>query len=260
VPMLLLLAAASVLSLQATEVRRVPAKDAEQGVASDGKVIYAINNHAIARIDANSGKEINRWDGDPEQFKHINSCVVDDGKLLCSASNFPNVPMQSYIERFDATSLQYLGRQTIEHGYGSLTWSMRHDGSWWACFANYDKHGGEPGRDHRYTTLVRYDAQWHEQAQWRFPDDVLDRMAPMSASGGAWGKDGLLYVNGHDKPELYAFRVPEGGGVLEHVATIATPTGGQAIGWDAKASRQLWTIDRAKTEVVASRIPAVSGQ
>ena len=28
----------------------------------------------------------------------------------------------------------------------ALTGLDRHDGSWWACFANYDAKGGEPGR------------------------------------------------------------------------------------------------------------------
>jgi hypothetical protein len=253
----LIAAAVAIVSLQAAEVRRLPARDADQGVASAGHSIYAVSNHAITRIDTDSGREIARWDGDPSLFPHINSCTADRGQLICAASNFPHVPMDSRIERFDAKTLRHLSTQALGHGYGSLTWTMRHDGFWWACFANYDGHGGEPGRDHRFTTLAQYDAHWHEVAQWRFPDDVLDRMAPKSASGGVWGKDGLLYVTGHDRPELYVLRVPQGGGVLEHVATVALPTDGQAIGWDARDPRLLWSIERPKRELVASRIPPV---
>ena len=251
---LLLLAAAS---LQANEVRRIPAADADQGVASDGRYLYAIDNHAIAKLDAATGKEVARWNGDPALFPHINSCTIDRSILVCAASNFPTTPMTSMIERFDAKTLRHISTQSLGHGYGSLTWVVRHDGDWWACFANYDGRGGEPGRDHRYTILVRYDRDWQEKAQWHFPPEVLERMAPRSASGGAWGDDGLLYVTGHDRPELYVLRVPAGGDVLQRVATITLPTGGQAIDWDGSTPRLLWSIERKTRQLVASKIPPV---
>lgn len=246
-----------VSAFTATEVKRVPAADADQGVAAAGRFVYAIDNHTIARIDPKTAKVLARWDGDPVKFKHLNSCTVDGRVLICAGSNYPDAPMLSQIERFDAETLAHLSTQQLGHGPGSLTWAMRHDGGWYACFANYDGHGGEPGRDHRLTMLVRYDDQWHEQARWTFPDSVLERMAPKSSSGGVWGTDGLLYVTGHDRPELYALRVPAGGGVMEHVATIATPTGGQAISWDGKDDRLLWSIERKTHELVASRVPEV---
>ncbi|WP_240320804.1 hypothetical protein [Sphingomonas crusticola] len=248
---------AAAMALQAQELRRIAAADADQGVASDGRHVYAIDNHTIAKIDARTGRQVARWTGDPAHFRHINSCTVEHATLICAASNYPDVPMASMIERFDARDLHHLGTQDIGHGQGSLTWVLRHKGSWWACFANYDGHGGEPGRDHRTTTLVRYDPEWHEQAQWAFPEAVLGRMAPKSASGGAWGKDGLLYVTGHDRAEVYALRVPDEGGVLELVAVIAMPTGGQAIDWDRQRPRTLWSIERATKELVASRVPPI---
>jgi len=251
---ILLLAA---LALQATEVGRIPAADAEQGVASDGRYLYAISNHAIARIDPETGRQVTRWDGDEARFPHINSCVADRTLLVCAASNYPGVPMTSMIERFEARTLRHLSTQQLGHGYGSLTWVTPHDGGWYACFANYDGKGGEPGRDHRYTTLVRYDRNWQEVAQWHFPPELLDRLAPRSASGGVWGEDGLLYVTGHDRPELYALRVPDGGGLMRLAATIAIPTNGQAIDWDRSAPRILWSIERKTRQLVASHIPPV---
>lgn len=246
------------VDLAATEIRRLPAADAGQGVASDGRSVYAIDNHAIARIDPMTGKILARWDGDPAKFKHINSCTIERAILVCAASNYPDVPMESLIERFDARALDHLSTRSLGHGPGSLTWTMRHGGAWWAGFANYDGRGGEAGRDHRATVVVRYDDAWREQARWTYPDSVLARMAPRSASGGVWGDDGLLYVTGHDRPELYVLRVPAGGGVMEHVATIAMPTGGQAIGWDGTQPRLLWSIERKSHELVASRIPPVA--
>jgi len=250
----LLLAAAA---LQASPVRRIPAADAEQGVASDGQHLYAIASHSIAQIDGTSGREVARWVGDPVQFPHINSCMIDQAILVCAASNFPGVPMQSMIERFDPKTLRHLSTQQLGHGYGSLTWVVPHDGDWWACFANYDGRGGEPGRDHRYTAIVKYDDQWREVGGYALPEAVLERMAPMSTSGGAWGDDDLLYVTGHDRPELYALRLPKAGSVLELVATIAIPFEGQAIDWDPKAKRLLWGISRKDRKAIAVTIPKV---
>ena len=247
---------ASVL-LPATEIKRLPAADAGQGVASDGHSLYAVGTHAIARIDPATGQELARWDGDARRFPHINSCTMDQTLLVCAASNFPGVPMTSMIERFEANKLRHISTQILEGDHGSLTWVVPHDGDWWACFANYDGNGGTPGRDHRYTILIHYDRHWQEVGQWRFPAEVLDRMAPRSASGGAWGDDGLLYVSGHDRPELYALRVPGNGGTLELAATIALSTEGQAIDWDRSTPRVLWSIERKTSMLVASKIPPI---
>jgi hypothetical protein len=249
------LAAFAMVSLHAVEVRRLQAVDAGQGVASGRLGLYAIDNRTIARIQ--DGKVAARWIGDPAKFKHLNSCILRGHKLVCAASNYPDVPQASRVETFDVRSLKHRSTRELGAGYGSLTWVDWRDGSWWACYANYDGKGGMPGRDHRATTLVRYDRNFGEQSHWLFPATVLERFAPRSASGGVWNKDGLLYVTGHDRPELYVLRVPTAGDTLEHVATIAIPTGGQAIGWDIHDSRLLWSIQRSTHEIVASRIPEV---
>lgn len=257
-PILLALAAAATLT--ATEVRRLPTTDAKQGVASGPAGLYAIDNRAIARLDAKTGKQIARWDGDEAHFKHLNSCIVKGAELVCAGSNYPDVPMESRVEIFDAATMVHKATKAIGLAYGSLTWADWHDGSWWLGFANYDGRGGVAGRDHRFTMLVRTTKDFREIAHWRFPDAVLERFSPRSASGGTWGSDGLLYVTGHDRPELYALRVPAKGDTLELVATIAIPTDGQAIGWDAKDKRLLWSIERKAREIVASRIPEVPAQ
>ena len=128
---------------------------------------------------------------------------------------------------------------------GSLTWVDRHAGAWWAMFANYDGRGGEPGRDHRHTILVRFDDQWRRAQSWTLPSSILERLAPMSISGGGWGPDGRLYLTGHDRPELYAVQLPSGGAVLDHVGTFGIEAAGQAIDWDESASGMLYGIDRS---------------
>lgn len=51
--------------------------------------------------------------------------------------------------------------------------------------------------------------------------------------------------------------LPEAGSILRHIATLATPTEGQAIAWDPKDKRLLWSIERKARELVGSRVPDV---
>jgi hypothetical protein len=233
------------------------AVEARQGVASDGTHAYAIDNSRIGKYDLKTGQRIATWEGEPALFPHMNACTLVDRKLLCAASNYPKVPMTSAIEIFDPVAMKHLSTISLGMGIGSLTWVSRKDGFWWAGFANYAGRGGEPGRDNRYTAIVKFDAQWRQIEGFNLPDAVLERMAPMSTSGGAWGDDGLLYVTGHDRPELYALRPPKAGSVLELVATIPIPFEGQAIDWDPKAKRLLWGISRKDRKAIAVTIPRV---
>jgi hypothetical protein len=176
-------------------------------------------------------------------------------ELVCASSNFPATPMTSTAEVFDRASLTHLRSVKLGRQVGSLTWLVRRDGFWWAGFANYDGKGGEPGRNHTYTALVKFDDAWRNLQQWRFPAAVLERFAPMSASGGVWGEDGLLYVSGHDNPEVYVLKVPEAGDTLELAAIIAAPIEGQAIAFDPRSPRTLFGINRKAAQVVAVKLP-----
>jgi hypothetical protein len=262
----LLLASTDVAPTPATlspviEAARFRAEEARQGVVADQRHVYAISNAEIGKYDRRTHKLIAKWQGDPARFRHMNSCILMASELVCAASNYPDVPMASSIEWFNAGNLAHVRTRSLGPGRGSLTWLDWHDGSWWACFANYSGKGGEPGHDTRYTTLVRYSPEYQEQGAWLFPATVLDRFAPYSSSGGVWGDDGLLYVTGHDRPELYALRVPPAGSILEHVATIPLVTDGQAIAWERGADRILWGIERKTKEAVAARVqPVLEGR
>lgn len=251
-------ASVSAQTIEAKEQRRYAAPEARQGVAVSKDRFYAIGNRRIAAYDRETGKLLARWSGNPRRFVHLNSCVVSGSELVCAHSNYPSIPMESSIEWFDARTLRHLRSRPMEKGIGSLTWVVPHEGSWWAAFANYDGKGGEPGRDHRATTLVRYDAAFNKNHSWRFPAKVLAQFAPYSTSGGAWGSDGLLYVTGHDRPVVYVLALQQDGSVLRSVATITVSTAGQAIAWDHWQERSIWSIDRTSSEVVVSKVPLVS--
>jgi hypothetical protein len=244
--------------LKTAEVRRLDAAEARQGVAADKDHLYAIDNGRIARYDKKTGVKQTEWTGDPARFPHLNACLVTGGELVCAGSNYPSVPQTSAVEVFDPVKMTHKRTIPLGPGVGSLTWVDRRDGFWWAMFANYDGKGGEPGRDHRWTTLVKFDDQWRRVGAWALPAAVLERMAPYSCSGGGFGDDGLLYVTGHDRPELYALAIPtEGGATLDFVATLSIPFEGQAVVWDPHDKRTLWGVNRATRQVVAVKVPPV---
>lgn len=258
--MLELIAAAVLALAPAQTLSRLPAPEANQGVAVDAGFIYAVDNSEIAKYDRATGAKVAAWTGDPATFPHLNSCAVIGAELVCASSNYPALPMQGSVEVFDPQRMVHLRSVALTPQPGSLTWVDRRDGAWWAGFANYDGRGGEPGRDHRFTTLLKFDDRWRVAGVWTFPDTVLARFKPKSASGGTWGADGRLYVTGHDLPEVYVLELPRVGTVLKHVATIPVAFEGQAIAFDRGADRVLFGISREKREVVAMKLPPVEGK
>ena len=165
--------------------------------------------------------------------------------------------MTSSVERFDTATMTHADNWSLGIRDGSLTWAEWFDGAWWLTFANYGGGRGHALRDWRWTRLERFDEARRVTDGWVFPKHVLARFAPMSSSGGAWGADGLLYVSGHDHRELYVLALPERASVLEHVATIAVPTAGQAFDFDPEQPRLLYSINRGTREVVVTRLPPV---
>ncbi|MBB4858710.1 hypothetical protein HNO88_002036 [Novosphingobium chloroacetimidivorans] len=238
----------------AETLRRIPAPEARQGVAVGPNDVWAIANYRIARYDKRTGEKRAAWAGDPQRFPHINSCALIARELVCAASNFPQVPQTSSVEIFDPQSLVHKRSVSLGMQIGSLTWVDRRDGAWWAMFANYDGKGGEPPRDHRHTQLVRFDDAWRRTESWALPRQILERIAPMSISGGGWGTDGRLYLSGHDLPELYAVTLPKGGATLDYRGTYAMAAEGQAIDWDESAPWHLWGIARKGGEMIEMRL------
>ena len=253
--MLEILFAAALALAPAQTLSRLPAPEANQGVAVDGAFVYAIGNSEIGKYDRATGQRVASWTGDPATFPHLNSCAVIGTELVCASSNYPATPMSSTVEVFDPVNMVHLRSTPLGRQPGSLTWVDRRDGAWWACFANYDERGGEPGRDHRFTTLLRFDDRWRVTGAWMFPKTVLAKFRPRSSSGGAWGPDGRLYVTGHDLPEVYVLEIPRIGNELRHVATVEVAAEGQAIAFDRSRPGVLYGISRAKREVVEMQLP-----
>jgi hypothetical protein len=136
-----------------------------------------------------------------------------------------------------------------------MTWLDRHDGSWWAGFANYDiLVEGEPYGETDNTQIVQLDDRFNVVAAYNIPQEILDRFKPMSNSGGSWGPDGRLWLTGHDLGEAYVMEVPEAGSELQWIATVELPgVEGQGIAWDRSGrGPTLWTIQRSTKQVNSS--------
>ena len=243
----------------ARTVRVYEAAEASQGVAADARHFYAVDNTTLAKYEIASGRRVAAWQGPRNGLiRHMNSCLADRGRLRCANSNYSLTPMGSSVEAFDAKALRHVESHSLGMlDEGSLTWFDRYRGGWIAGFAHYDGTGGVPFKDHRFSSVVIYDAEWRRTGGWLLPATVLERMAPYAASGGAIGPDGWLYLLGHDRPEMYVVARPPMGPTLIHVATIALEAEGQAFSWAQDGSRTVFTIDRRKRLVRTIEIPAV---
>ncbi len=243
-------------------VASFPAAEARQAVAVDADSFYAINSRAIARYDKKTGARIAVWsEAKDGPIVHLDSGVVVDGKLYTAHSNYPEWPMTSSVEIWDAATLKHVGTHSFGIDRGSLTWIDYHDGVWWGAFANYNRvfDRSPLAYGNKYNTqIVRFDADWRVAEAWVLPPELLEKFGDMSNSGGSWGPDGRLWITGHDEPEAYALALPEAGSVLRWVGTAPLDIAGQGIAWDRTQQNVIWGVvrDRQKGEnrVTAARV------
>jgi hypothetical protein len=238
------------------EVRRYDAPEATQAVAVDEHHFYAITNAAIAKYDRQTGQLVSRWQADEDTpLTHLNSGIIYGDRLYCAHSNYPEIPEASSIEIWDTRTMTHIDTHSLGVYEGSLTWVARDTDGWWAVFAHYSTQQDKNplAKSHRWTSLVRFDTAWRRQSGWIFPDEVLERFAPYSCSGGGWGPDGALYCTGHDRGEVYRLTLPQAGSTLRLTATLPAPVTGQGIAWEPDG-RQLWGIDRPKRQVIVCRL------
>jgi hypothetical protein len=231
------------------QIGEFPVAEANQGVGVDARHFYAVDNFAIGKYDKKTGKLVKKWQGDRKgPILHLDSAMVMDGKLYAAHSNYPQWPMTSSLEIFDAETLEHVGSHSFGIQWGSLTWVDWHDGHWWMTFANYDRPFGPnktPYGHKANTLMVKLTKDFRLVESWTLPKAILDRFEDMSNSGGSWGPDGYLYLTGHDPAELYRMRLPKAGSVLELVEIIPMNIRGQGIAWDRSQPGVIYGIIRA---------------
>ena len=224
-------------------------KEANQAVGVDANYFYAIDNYAIGKYDKKTGKLVKRWQGEKSgPILHLDSAMVMDGRIYCAHSNYPDWPMTSSLEVFDAATLEHVDSHSFGIQWGSLTWVDWHDGHWWMGFANYDRllgPGKTPYGHKANTVMVKLTRDFRPVESWTLPKALLDKFEDMSNSGGSWGPDGSLYLSGHDPAEIYRMRFPKAGSVLELAAVIPMNIRGQGIAWDRSQPGVIYGIVRA---------------
>jgi hypothetical protein len=224
-------------------------KEANQGIGVDAAHFYAVDNQVIAKYDKKTGALVKKWEGDKKgPILHLDSAMLMNGKLFAAHSNYPDWPMTSSVEIFDAETMRHIGTHSFGIQWGSLTWVDWHQDHWWMTFANYDKPFGPdktPYGRKVTTQMVKFTPDFRMVQAWVLPKQLLDRFEDMSNSGGSWGPDGFLYLTGHDPAELYRVRLPKAGSVLEVVDIIPMNVRGQGIAWDRSEPGVIYGIVRA---------------
>ncbi len=231
------------------------AMEAHQAVAVGANHFYAISSTAIGKYEKESGQLVDRWEASPKtNISHLDSGVIIDGKLYAAHSNYPEIPMTSSVEIWDAETMNHIDSHSFGIYRGSLTWIDRYNGAWWGVFAHYDEFESQIDKDNRWTTLVQFNDQWDEIESWVFPEEMLHRFGTKSNSGGSWGPDGKLYISGHDLPELYVMRLPDSGSTLKLLDILPIENEGQGIAWDRSEPGIIYSIKRSAREVVVSQL------
>ena len=234
----LLLAQGMLVGAQWKAERKLPAAEAHQAAAAEGKFIYAITSRGVAKYDRKSGKRVATSEG---AAKHLNSGFFWKGKLLCAHSNYPLKPERSEIKALDTDSMKLTTFKDFGSAGGSLTWVLRKDGFWWCNFALY-------GADNHKTFLVKYDEKWQEVARWTYPKKVISQLGRHSLSGGIWrGEE--LWVTGHDDPVAFRLGLPKEGSELEYLGQHPVPFTGQGLANDP-VTGGLVGISRVKRQVI----------
>jgi hypothetical protein len=252
-------AAAEPQQLEARLLRTYDAFDANQGVAVDRSHLYAVDNTSITKHVRETGAPLLQFAGaDGGPLVHMDSGAVHSGRLYAAHSNYNESPMESSVEVFDARTMEHVESHSFGTDRGSLTWIDRHDGSWWAAFANYDRvFDGEVYGETDKTQVVEMNDRFQVVAGYTIPAEILDRFRPMSNSGGSWGPDGRLWITGHDLDEAYVMEPPRAGSELRWIATVRLPgVEGQGITWDLSGPRPtLWAIKRSTKQVLQFEVP-----
>jgi len=242
-------------SKEAMIVRTYEVPSSRQGVAVDSLYFYVINNSSITKHLKSDGLMVGLWEDEDSLIHHLNSGIVIDGRLYAVNSNYPEFPMASSIEIFDAGTLKHIQNHSFGIFNGSTTWLDEYDGSWFVAFAHYTGSGSEPGKSNAWTRLVKFDREWRQLESWIFPKELLNRFDPKSNSGGLILPDGKIVCTGHDNFELYLLEFPKKGYTLNWINTLPVGSYGQGIAYEKIGnSEYIYGVIKKENRIVVTKI------
>lgn len=238
------------------EESRFEAPEARQGVAVDDAYLYVIGNRVVGKYDKATFERVAAWSsGEDGPIIHFNAGIVFEDHLVLAHSNYPEIPMTGSVEFFDPETLQPVASHSFGAYFGSVTWVLPFRDGWLVCFAHYANRAAEPNRDPTWTNLVHFDRQWRRIGGWVFPKALFAHIGgAYTLSGGAFGPEELLYVSGHDDPELHLLRFPSQGSEMVWLGSIPMPAAGQAFAWDPAQPDRFYGINKPTREVIVGRL------
>jgi hypothetical protein len=105
----------AVLQLTGKTLKVYEAPEANQGVAAGLAHFFAIDNSTLAKYEIQTGRLAGRWVGTRNgPIRHMNSCLLDAGRIRCANSNYPQTPMActSPPSRSRAKDRRFRGQKT----------------------------------------------------------------------------------------------------------------------------------------------------
>jgi hypothetical protein len=234
------------------ELDRTKMQGVRQAVAASEYHLFLVANDTIRKY---SKKGV--YDGFYSHPKliHLNSGIVQEGKLFCAHSNYPTVPMWSSIEVFDIETHQHLESHSFGIDIGSCTWIDFYDDHYYVMFAHYSKESNRmPNRDVSWSQLVKFDKDWRRKEAWVLPGALIEKLHPYSLSGGIILSNGKLLCTHHHHQELYLLSFPKIGAELVWEKTIPCSICGQGIAVDPLEPNTLWGICKKNGELIKTRL------
>ena len=114
-------------------------------------------------------------------------------------------------------------------------------------------------KDHTFSSVVTFDAEWRRNGGWLFPQSTIDRMAAECGLGRRDRPRWLALSFGpRSSEDVHAFGRPPMGPTLIHIATIDLEVEGQAFSWAKDKTWTVFAIDRRKSLVRTIEIPPVT--
>ncbi|WP_139263168.1 hypothetical protein [Flammeovirga pacifica] len=239
----------SVLVVNAQEIDLIKTYDAphaRQAVAVTDTHFFVVDNNVIIKRERATGKQEGEWKDD--RLKHLNSAYIQNDTLFCAHSNYPKVPMHSSIEMFDVNTMEHIGAHSFGIDIGSCTWIVEYKGEWLVMFVHYANPGKmQKNRDVSWSQLVLFDKQWRRKSAWVLPEELIEKVAPYSISGGVVVENDKIICTHHHFKELYVLSFPKMGSELVWETTLTTSIRGQGIALDTNGD--LWGIDKKERKV-----------
>jgi len=213
------------------QIIRYKAKEATQGVISYGNYFYAIGTNTIGKYDKRTGKKLKT----SKKFKHLNGGIIKNNELYITHNPQGN----NWIEIFDL-NLDHLRTINMNKHNGSLTWIDYHNNKWWGSLSFYKNNLNK-------SRIVQFDSNWNIIKKWEYPKELLNKFYPYSNSGGKF-HNGLLFLTGHDKGEIYVIKIND---KIDLINIIKLPITGQGISSDGN---YVYGINRTLKEVVVVKL------